>query len=431
MIKFPSLGEHERRVPEAHVTDLLAAIEKLSKRAAKLGVALPEIREVRVEDLQVLDERGNPTGEMARFRIYDAERRLVHLPGWSLAAVVQHTSEGNILRSVPSLDQELPAIYRTDAPTCDHCGKVRRRAETFVLRHEDARFTRVGRQCLGDFLGRESADRIVMLAGIAESIDAAFSEFDGESYGGASRYYPAGIAAMTVAAIAANGWLSRGQAKIRGGMATADDILVHLNPPPKFRKTIPAATDEQIAEAGAALVWARELDPESSSDYLHNCRVIAHLGSWSHREMGIGCSIVAAYQREQSRLKLMEFARRLPSVWLGDLGARFGGKGTKKNPAPVPLDVVVIRTYEMSGDFGLTTIVTMQTQVDESHVADLVWFASGSVDVEAGDRATLTGTVKRHVTDKKTSRPETHLTRCTLVKVEAGDAAQDELCPLA
>jgi hypothetical protein len=221
-----------------------------------------------------------------------------------------------------------------------------------------------------------------------------------------------------VAAIATNGWLSRGQAKQRGGLATADVVALHLDPPPKFKATVPRPTPEQVEEAAAALAWACDLDRDSSSDYLFNCRVVAHLGSWSHREMGIGCSIVAAYQREQSRLKMAEFARRLPSVHIGDVGARFGAKGTKKNPAPATLEVTVIRTYEMNGDFGLTTIVTMQAQVDADHVADLVWFASGTVDVEPGDRATLIGTVKRHAESKKTGRPETHLSRCTLVKVE-------------
>lgn len=420
-LRFPTLGEFERRVPEHKVADLLTALDRLGKRAAKLGVAVPEIREIRIEDLEVLDERNQPTGEMARFRIYDAERRLVHLPGWSLAAVVQHTTEGNILRAVPSLDGDLPTTYRTDAPTCDHCGKVRRRNETFVLRHDDARFTRVGRQCLGDFLGRESADRIVMLAAFAEAVEAAFSECEGEGYGsgGARRYSPASVAAWTVAAITTHGWMSRGQAKIKAGaFATVDRLLEHFNPPPRFRATIARPTDEMNAEGEAALAWAREIDVESASDYLFNCRVVAHLGSWTYREMGIGCSIVAAYQREQSRLKLTEFARRLPSVHLGAEGVRFGGKGAKKAPAPAPLDVVVLRTHKMDGDYGVTTIITMQAEVDAEHVADLVWFASGYVDIEAGDRASLSGTVKRHVENKKTGRLETHLTRCTLVKTD-------------
>lgn len=426
-VKFPALGEFERRVPEYKVPGLLTALDRLYKRAVKLNVAPPVVQEVRVENLEVLDERGEPTGEIATFRIYDAERRLVHLPGWSLAAVVQHTSEGNILRSVPSLEGDLPAQYRTDAPTCDHCGKVRRRNETFVLLNDAGTFARVGRSCLGDFLGRESADRIVMLAGFAEAVDAAFSEYEGEGFGGGGvrRYGPASVAAWTVAAISTHGWMSRGQAKMKAGaVATVDRLLEHFNPPPRFKRTISPPTDEQRGEGEAALAWAREIDAESASDYLFNCRVVAHLGAWTFREMGIGCSVVAAYQREQSRLKLAEFSRRLPSFHIGAVGDRFGGKGTKKAPAPAPLDVLVIRTYEMDGDFGLTTIVSMQAQTGPDTVADLVWFASGSVDIKAGDRALLTGTVKRHAESKKTGRLETHMTRCSLTRIEEeGEAA--------
>lgn len=422
-IRFPALAENERRLHVNWVPEFRQKLAKLAGKARKLGVELPAVTLIREEVLDVLNEDNEPTGEVAHFHVYSGERRLIRLPGWSLAATIQHTSEGNILRAVPDL--VLPPSYRTDDPTCDHCGVSRRRYETFALIHEDGRFARVGRNCLADFLGRHSADTILALAGIASSEEAIFNEYEEEGYGfgggGMKRWKPLDIAAFTVATIATHGWMSRGAARDReNATATADVVYNHLCPPPKFKRTVPSPTEEQVEEARAALAWAQSIDAESASDYLWNCRVLAGLGSWTPAELGVGCSIVAAYQREQSRLKMAEFARRLPSVHLGSEGTRFGGKGTKKAPAPAPLGALVLRTYERAGDFGLTTIVTMQTEVDAEHVADLVWFASGSVDVKAGDQVLVTGTVKRHTESKKTGRLETHLTRCTLVKVEEG-----------
>lgn len=404
-------------VPEGKLDALRDGLARLSRRAERLGVALPVVEEVGVHDVPEIDRE---TGEefyrrVVVVRVVSGEP--VRLPGWRFAAVVEHTSDGNLLRSAPDAG-ELPAHFREDKPTCDHCGVYRRRAETFVLRHEDGRYVRVGRQCLRDFVGEDSAERMVAMASLLSAVEALVTEAESDGYGfggsGPLRVRAERYLAWVVAAIAAKGWRSRGAARDEGGQATADMAMEHMRPPPRFRRLFDAPTDAQTEEARAALAWAREIDPETGSDYLHNCRVLAGQETWTARYIGIGASIVAAYQREQARLNQQRYAVRLPSVFLGSVGDRFGGKGTKKAPAPAPLAVVVLGRYEVSGDYGLTTIVRMQAAVDAEHVADLVWFASGSVDVAVGDHCTLTGTVKRQEVSRRTGRPETHLTRCVL-----------------
>jgi hypothetical protein len=83
--------------------------------------------------------------------------------------------------------------------------------------------------------------------------------------------------------------------------------------------------------------------------------------------------------------------------------------------------VVVLGVYVRDTDFGAQTIIRMQAAINDETCADIVWFASGVVDVKAGDKARLTGSVKRRETSTRTGRAETHMTRCTM------DVRQEEL----
>lgn len=429
MTPSPDAAETLCLIPEANYAALLDGLARLSRRAQRLSVALPVVEEVGVRDVPEIDpDTGDEIGVRRFYVVRVVSGEPVRLPGWRFAAVVEHTSDGNLLRSAPDAG-DLPAHFREDKPTCDHCGVYRRRAETFVLRHEDGRYVRVGRQCLRDFVGEDSAARMVAMASLLSAVEALVTEAEGDGltddmgYGGGAgplRVRAERYLAWVVAAIAARGWRSRGAARDEGGEATADMAMEHMRPPPRFRRLFDAPMEAQTEEARAALAWAREIDPETTSDYLHNCRVLAGQETWTARYIGIGASIVAAYQREQARLHQQRYAVRLPSVFLGAVGDRFGGKGTKKKPAPAPLAVTVLGRYEVAGDYGLTTIVRMQASVDAEHVADLVWFASGAVDVAVGDHCLLTGTVKRQEVSRRTGRLETHLTRCALSAMPEG-----------
>jgi hypothetical protein len=416
-IEFPDLADGEIRVSADRLPVVREALSRLNAKAARLGVPAPEVVEVRVEDLDVL-QRDERTREWvacgtARFHIFTASAAPVRFSGWSFVATIQHEgSAGNIVKASPTFKGDLPTSYRHDGPTCDHCGLDRARKETFVLQHEGADFSRVGRQCLKDFLGTDNAAALVAYAGLVSDLEGAMSDEEG-GYGwggGVHSVDPEKFLSWVAAVIDVRGWMSRGVARDRNVAATVDIAWDHVFPPPRFKREIPAPTDEQAAEARAALAWIST--QEATSDYIHNCKVIATIPRWTGADIGIGGSILSAYRREQDRLNLQKFERRLPSVHLPH--DKYGGKGTKKDPRPAPLDVVVLGVYVRDTDFGAQTIIRMQTPISDDTCADLVWFASGVVDVKVGDKATLSGSVKRRETSTRTGRAETHMTRCTL-----------------
>lgn len=394
-VPFAELADGEFRVRAERIDGMRAGLTKLVAKAAKLGLSAPEIVTLRIERLPVVvswsDDTGwywARTGEVREFHIVSPSVEPVRIAGWSFVATVQHLGDdGNILRTVPSFEGRLPESYRTDAPTCDHCGLRRRRQETFVLRGDAGAFTRVGRNCLADFIGGESAEAVVFAAMASEALAGLVADDWSEGgYGGSARYVePEAFLAHVAMVIGAEGWLSRKAASIGCRLATADNAWQIMFPPPSKVAEARAYVAEHMrpenrADAVAALAWAHEIPADVESDFLHNVRVMAGLGAWSFRETGIGAAIVMSYQREQDRLRRMEFERRLPSVYLGAVGDRFGaGKGKKATPT---IRARVIGVHAIDGNYGLTTIVRMQaTAADGASVHDLVWFASGSVVV--------------------------------------------------
>jgi hypothetical protein len=497
-VPFPELGEGQHRVRDSRVDAVRSAVARLTKRAEKLGVPAPVVSTVRVEELPGIVRWfasgrwvWSVTDRIQRFHVLSGTTEPVRLAGWRFVATVEHLGEmGNVLRTAPYVTEDLPQGFRTAAPTCDHCHLSRRRAETFVLRHEDGRWARVGRQCLTDFLGDDSAARLIEAATITLALAGALSDDWGEGggFGGREiRLDPASVGAATAFFIRKFGWLSRKVADIAFKQSTADAAWELLVPPkgghrPPFgRKDLDPA---DFTEAEAALAWAREIPADVSGDYLYNCRVVAHLGSWGHRELGLGASIVAAYQREQDRLRRLEFERKLPSRYVGDVGKRYGsGKGKK---AVAPLRCRVLGLHVFDGAYGTTTIVRLQHALGDVAVADCVWFASGQIptvvldapaiaakadahnaweaaktntftaqnaavagceqaeaaawdalrdaseaaegavrEIVVGDLVDVTGSVKKHEVSRKTGREQTVLTRCGLTLVpETTDEAK-------
>lgn len=443
---LPEIGEGLRFVREARWPEVEELLKKLARRSVRLGVEAPTLEVVEIIGVPVVGIFGNTWAvlpEMGRYRVVRAETRPIKSAGWTFVATIQHLGEdGNLLKTVPGFVGDLPKAYRTDAPTCDHCRTLRKRQETFVLRHEDGRLCRIGRNCIVDFLGSANADRCVdraemdrsMMEGLSDPEEGGFFR-RGVNYASPERFL-----SVVVLLLRKVGWLSRSAARETGRKATADLAWALLFPMPKQSPILDSegehisledVTEEMKGEAQAALGWARDLDAEQSSDFLFNLRVMARQGSWTAREVGLGGAIAMSYAKEQDRLCRMAFERALPSLPLGPEKLRVGaGKGKK---AVAPVRATVLGTWTRDGDYGPTTIVRMQA-VSETpgHVHDLVWFASGACitaavmegeqvlsarEIVAGDVVDITGTLGPVMKSDKTGRISTKLSRCALVGV--------------
>lgn len=323
--------------------------------------------------------------------------------GWKFVAVLQHLDDENIVRSVGNA--EVPAMYRTRGPACDHCRQMRRRNDTYVLRHEDGRYVQVGSTCLDDFLGCNDALKLAAhaeLIACASDLGSGGELGLGGSSGRASSFLLQEFLPLVAWEVRTLGWVSRTAAKERGGIATADHSLRCMLDETFCRKAGADPNAEDVAEAIEAEKWAESLtdaqvDAERG-DYLHNLRAVARTGLGTNRTAGIAASMITAHQRHVAAERLHAERAKLPQAdtHVGTVG--------KRETFLVTLEFVT--GYE--GRYGYTTVLKFRT--DEG--ALLVWKASSTTLARAdvGKKYTLVGTIKKH--DEYQNQKQTLVTRC-------------------
>jgi hypothetical protein len=407
--------------------DILApALEKITKKCAKLGFPAPEIKVLETkffpEKLRHPEAHGGKTE-----RLREASRVLVtgeppRVAGWTFVATLQHLEGEVIVRTVPGC--EVPASYRKADPRhCDHCNTERRRLDTFVLRGDDGGFKQVGRNCLADFLNTTSPNDVAQLAAaladLARLCGEAGDEFEGMGGGGGGGNWSPSIGEfLTVAARMIREFGFRGSKS--ESKTTQSWVWSVLFPPSgmhpediKFREELReyerTINDDDREHALAALEWVLALpESESDSDYIHNLRVAANQNVVRERTGGLLASLIAAYDRANPTGITPDAitVERKPSEYVGTL----------KKREVFELTLIDFRSFEReaygwSGRNGYTEVTFIYNFADDAGNL-LTWFASSNQHLEKGDRVRVKATVKKH--EEFRGAKVTYLTRCVI-----------------
>jgi len=398
-------GNFIYRIPEINFPALTAKIEKLNKRARRLGmspIVVTEIgEEFAIQRKRIEDPFGGPDEVQevtVRFVKVTVTGHTPRIDGWDFAATIQHEDGGNVLRTCPGFDTLLPLHYRQADTQCEHCAKDRRRNDTYVLFNAEAAiWKQVGRSCLADFLRTTSPHGIAEWAEIIAALDSEISVYerddfaDGECVSGRKLYFGVQrLLAQVRCIVRQDGWCSRTEARnsFVPKLATVDQAFLWFDS--KFVAQQSAAvrakyapTEEDAAEAAAAIAWAQTLPADAANDYLWNIRVVAHKEYVDVRSAGLAGSIISAYNKHLQRELAKKYESLNPSEYFG----------TPKVREPFRLTVVGIR--EIEGEYGLTTMVRFK-QEGTNNTA--IWWASGkpAVELELDQTYTLTATVKEH-----------------------------------
>jgi hypothetical protein len=279
-------GDRMFRVLEEQLPALQAEIERLARRADRLGTARIALRDT-----------GRREG---RHAIVELDGEPPALLGWTLAAIVDHRGAMPAFRVVglgaPALDRS-----RFAGPHCDHCHLRRQRAQTFVLWHAaSGRVRQVGSGCLRDFLDGHDPERLCRQAESLLLAQSALAGAAGSTTGVASQ--PEGVslrqfAAHAAMAVRTTGWVSRAQARRTSQTASADAALQSL----QTTRDAPRARD--LALADGALRWARELlaaQPRLSR-FERDAVTVTSVGRLvTARERGLVCALIAVYRRRRA-----------------------------------------------------------------------------------------------------------------------------------
>lgn len=407
-------------------------IDKLNRRADKIGC--PHIRydilatEKRPDPnvvRQLISKFGNPVPQRELDKTPHLEMHTIHImgegpkvDGWKFVGTLDHYSLPGkvIINTVPG--EKVPEQYFDHEANCDHCNKIRRRVETFVLEGTDeneGQWKLVGRNCLRDFFGHDPMYIARFLNRIWTFIDG-LSKDDRWGDGGFGRivhYYDSmEVLTTTVACIRTFGWLSRSAAGY-DRTPTSAHVSHAINRPwsggdthtydawKAFVASIQFDETKDLEEAKAALEWLKEKDA-GNSEYLYNLKQLEDEKHIPAKMIGYWCSMIAVYQREQDKLKRTKLQKKL-NEYYGTVGDR------------VELRVKCTGVTTTEGYYGILNIHRMLTE--EGH--SLIWFANAGRKMEEDNEYIIRARIKDH--NEYKNWKQTNLSRLFVVEKIEGD----------
>lgn len=399
-------------IPEWNVDEFKKRIDKINKKAGDVGASPVKVTELGSKQIPDPNSRRDPKHRpLINVFSFKVEGEAPKLAGWTFLGTLDHVSVPGqvIVQTVPG--HQVPKLFFTAPAECDHCGKIRRRNETFVMQHDDGRFMKVGRMCLRDFLGHDPSRAIAALQAMFKLVTTYRN--GGGWGGGGTQYFQYNleeVLKVTAAVVARKGWVPKSAASeqkpstaseveylvARGGSLGDDDYKQWL----KDRKDLDVDNPKWEAVAKEAMEWLDGQDT-SRSEYLHNLATIKAGGGVPLRLFGYWVSLVPAYQREAAKKQSAPAA---------------AGGSTKKNEwagkdgEKIQITATLDRIHNVNGYYG--TVFIHNFTDDQGRT--ITWFASSDQGMETGKKYSFIATVKK--LDEYKGWKQTHVKRPTNIK---------------
>lgn len=412
-------------IPDCNMENLAAKITVLNKKAKRLKLE-PIVTKVlsverREQTEQILigeDETGN-----AKFRFYKFWRTYFTveilgaspvLPDWEFLGTLEHHEAGNILRSFPG--SEIPEQYRQASKKCDHCQKIRSRKNTYIVRNKvTSDIKQVGHNCVHDFLGHVSPQRLALFAEFIREMQ----EIGTGGGSGERSVHIAPLLEMVAACALEKGFISRAAAQNyleksegRGGVcSTADQAWNYLFPTPEMKKRgdLIHITDEARRLAQEVIQWVNE-GHAGTGNYGHNLKIAFTLDYITRKQLGIAASAVGSYQKAMGKQREYQAKEKY-----GVNSQHFGEVGKRE-----VFTVKVTGEHAFPSQFGTTILFRME----DFNGNICVWWTGNNV-LEIGKTYQVKATVKKHDLYKEIR--QTVLTRISIIQeVENKSQVQPE-----
>jgi hypothetical protein len=295
-------------VPESNLDNLRKKVAALNKRAEKAGTPLIE-----VSISQEVFYKKTTDGVSFRYRKVALSGDSPVFDGYSFVAVLEPSgSDGeNIIKRAPSKEEELPIPpkYRTSGTFCDHCKKSRSRSETILIHSDEGGFMQVGKSCLGDFLDKESLQRLAFWSEIDWS-DLRSTEEEGSFTSQESFFDTERMILLASRVISLYGYLSNKNASsansstagrmqellcFQQSLASSVEREAHKQLADKLKPS-----DEDIAFVPLFKSW---LQNAADSDYIHNIRLLVKTPHVSLDKLSLLASAVFSAKKDLGELK--------------------------------------------------------------------------------------------------------------------------------
>lgn len=389
-------------IPKFRLPILLNKVEKLNRRAKKIGCPLIEIQEVGRYEAEIKEWEGRVLAIPWKYEVVEVSisGESPKYKGWAFLGTIDHDSlSKNLIKSIPGA--EIPVSYREADPDCNHCKIKRFRKRTFVCQHDDGQYIQVGSSCVKDFLGHQSPGwiasycELLIQAGEVGSIDEERLLPRGEY-----RFSVKDILALAVTAVNNYGWVPKSKAGDWETVSTCGRVCDHLFGK-KIEDRLPESTEEDKLLLKETIIWAQKLgDKVGLSDYEYNITTIANTETVNEKNLGLTVSIVGVYKNHRDREieKNQKEKDQVESQYFGEIKQR------------IDLEVKVLYNSSWEGQWGYTTLYKMVTP--EGNIC--TWFSSNGTDLHNESSYKIKGTIKDHSEYK--GRKETVLTRIKVLE---------------
>lgn len=367
-------------IPAENIDSLEAKLEKLSKRAAKLGLVGPSLTIVG----EHLEERNDEIWGKSYFKVFEVEvdpGEDIIIAGWKLAAKIEHEPNGNIVKSLVELDPK----WRTAEPNCEHCNLNRNRAVTYILTNDGVE-KQVGSTCLVDFTGHKDAEALAEYHSyLDEFLGNAESEYGYDPDAAYKSNYLKVKQYLEYAALSVRkfGYVSRKKSELEMKVATAEDAITWMTK--KHGHEYPNEEDKALAKN--TIAYAKALDPQN--DFEHNVKVLLSDEYVHVRNIGYVAGALSAYIRT-----VEDSLKGEGKEYIGTIGKR------------EDFSLVLAAVKVIDGYYGETYLYTFSDENGNT----VIWFSSKNKKLERGTEYTIKGTVKEH--KEYRGIPQTVLTRC-------------------
>jgi len=422
------------RVHQDRIEHLKAGIEKINRRAVKLGcdpMVLTFDSETKAQtfvmrDGQHIDEESihRFPAHRIKYVFFTIEATLEYIipviDGWELISVfdvaprmpvmdgdkVKLDADGNTVYTDPmvftsTVPGKVLPIYFTEKTEigCDHCGHNRFRTHSMLMRNvANGEYKEVGSTCVKDFFGHDPKGLLWMAQLSFESIVNEINEDFGYGRGEYVMFLDT-VMQYTALAIRLDGWVSRKYAREYEKASTVANMYFYMDPPKNYKGKVEVPSEEDIKLAADTIEYFKRPSMENGNDYMANCCKLVKLGVVPNKMVGVACSMIASYKEYYK--DYLERQDRPESNWVGEVGDK------------VEVDVMCLFSKEIGTDYGTSVLYIF---VDEMTGNKFKTFYSGSKwTVYQGDTLTLKGTVKRHEEFK--DEKNTNLTRCSVTNV--------------
>lgn len=392
------MTETKHEIHKANLPKLQERVAKLARKARRYGLPEPSLVVEQEITRERLDDLGHRTGYVDPVLIVRLTGEISRLEGgWRLIAIVDHRGEinerGYLISQLPwTINDgiEVPENYRTDKPWCDHCQTQRYRTDTFVLLNDAGEWKRVGRQCLKNYTGDQSARRYATYLYDLQALDfAEYREIESQK----SYLDTKGFLAITAAFIEKFGWVSRGAAQKNPKLvSTADDALDYL-----YNGHDEVEIDEtHEAQAEQAVAWLEETlgSQDKLNDYEWNLVVAASRDYTALKHVGLVASLIPTWKRRDKKLAS---ENGNPSQHQGEIKER------------LDLVLTVTKRVDLDSDWGVYRITIMTDENENVYV----WKTGKFLEEDTTYK--IRGTVKEH--EDYNGIAQTILTRCKFEEV--------------